>query len=219
MKYLKKVFVGSLLSLVAVFGLGFQAPNVSASGNESANSIVDKSANVYIPEIQTPEEQRMAEIDAKYEVGEELSEEDAEFVKKQAKEKEEKEADFQAMAQNTFTGSGKNSGNTVKSTTLGQISDSLGYWNHKYTLSMTTKTTKGKATKIQNKYTYSAYGAGLNGGLAKVYSKSDSSSCESQSCYSYFSEKYSGLVVYSVANVTAKITYSGGTFSYTVSAI
>lgn len=211
---MKKVFFGILLSLVAVFGIGFQSPSVSASDNESANNA---KPIVYNP--QTIEEKKLQEIDEKYKIGEELSKKDADFIKQLAKEKEEKKSDFQTMAQNTFTGQGNNPSKSVVALTLGQISDSLGYWNHQYTLSMTTKISKGKASSIQNKYSYTAYGAGYNGGIAKVYSKTESTTCKAQSCYSYFNRKYTGLVIYSVANVTGKITYSGGTFSYTVSAL
>lgn len=176
---------------------------------------------------------KFLEIDSKYEVGQELSKEDAKFIKNYAKvPKQESVVKLKpeeqvnspittlASAGETFTGRGSNPSGSVAASTLGTYALNIGWINQRFSISMTTAMSKGTASSIKNSYTHTAYGAIGAGGVGKVYSSSDSSTCTSKSsCYSYFSDSYSAIVAYYTTVVKSVVTYSGGSFTISVSGL
>lgn len=218
---MKKIY-NFILIAVFVFGASLVPFNESSAKAES-------------PKVATLTDEEIAnkflEIDSKYEVGEELSSEDAKFIKKYAKiANQESFVKRSPLDQNddlistlatgtNFGGKGSNPSGTIAAATVGTYTLNPGYINQSYSISMTTAMTKGSASSIKNSYTHTAYGAIGSGGVGKVYSNSDSSSCSSQSCYSSFSDSYSAIVVYYTTVVKSLITYSGGSFTISVTGL
>lgn len=219
-----KKFINLVLLAVFVCGVSlipFNELSAKAESPKVANLTQEEIANKFL------------EIDSKYGVGEELNSEDAKFIKKYAKvaEKEsvvklkpEEQVNTPittlASAGETFTGRGSNPSGTVAASTLGTYALNIGWINQSYSISMTTAMSKGTASSIKNSYTHTAYGAIGAGGVGKVYSNSDSSSCTSKSsCYSYFSDSYSAIVAYYTTVVKSVVTYSGGSFTISVSGL
>lgn len=174
--------------------------------------------------------QRFLEIDSKYDIGEEFNAEDTEFVKMYAKKtgnnsskSSEKSSDLNIspLASKTFYGTGKAPNSNHKAAVLGTYTLKQGYFNQSYTLSMTTAMSAGKADKIVNEYTHTAYGTFGSGGLAKVYSKNDKrSTTSSQSLYSLFTENYTAHVLYYSQFVKSTIYHNGNrSFDITVNPI
>lgn len=217
---------GILASLLLVFGLLFTTVPANAASPE-----VDSTTSSLL----TKEEiaSKLLEIDGKYDVGQELNEEDANFIKKYGMKPAEPTSvivkkDAHTLAKETlaaaasgtgsnFSGTNSNSSGSVKASTIGTYTLNPGFINQSYQITMTTAMSKGTATKITNSYTHTAYGAVGSGGIGKVYSNSDSSSTSSKpSCYSDFKDSYTAVVVYYTTVVKAVITYSGGSFTISV---
>lgn len=215
-----KKFINLVLLAVFVCGISlipFNELSAKAESPKVANLTQEEIANKFL------------EIDSKYEVGEELSNEDAKFIKKYAKVAEQ-ESVVKRKDQNgdlistlgtgtNFAGRGSNPSGSIAASTIGTYTLNIGWINQSYSISMTTAMTKGSASSIKNSYTHTAYGAIGAGGVGKVYSNTDSSSCSNQSCYSYFSDSYSAIVAYYTTVVKSVVTYSGGSFTISVSGL
>ncbi|SDJ17708.1 hypothetical protein [Alteribacillus bidgolensis] len=172
--------------------------------------------------------EKFEEIDSTYDVNEELSEEDAEFIKKYANvtQPEETSVDMvqsssQETSSETFYGTGSAPNSNESAAVLGTYTLNQGYISQSYKISMTAAMNSGTADKITNEHTHTAYGTVGSGGLLKVYSKNDSRSCSNeQSCYSYFSEDYSAHVVYYSQVIKSTIYHDGNrSFDVTVSGL
>lgn len=178
---------------------------------------VTKAVEVDLSEIDIMK--RFEAIDKNYEIGEVLSLEDQRFVFKYANgysnqlPKKDLNREMQPMSFNTFTG--KSTINGIEAAILGTHDLYNGWINNNYTISMTTAIgkNKSKVTKIKNEYEHYAFGLIGSGGIGKVYTKKDSTTCNSNtSCYSYFTNSYLASAALAYTNIKGTVYYSNGSF-------
>ncbi|MBO1628266.1 hypothetical protein [Bacillus arachidis] len=197
-----KVLLGATLAL----GVGvFSTHPIEASASTETN-------------FKTKEQidSKFLEIDAKYAIGEEMSVEDQEFVKKYADKHLSStfkiKGDEPQYASSSFTKYRTVAG--IEARTWGTVSSDHGFWNNSYGANMTTQTFSGNAYKLKNTVTHTAYGAVGSGGVGKVFSDSLSSTCNNgSSCKLNETQNYSASVAYSKTIATGTVYYPGGSFS------
>ncbi|MGY0693396.1 hypothetical protein ACW2QC_11470 [Virgibacillus sp. FSP13] len=204
---MKRILLTSIFTLIASFLVFGTSVSADALSNEEIA-------------------QKFLKIDSKYDVGEKLSPEDAQFIKTYAKTPEKNSNDSSVssitpFSQETFTGRAKAPNDNEQASVLGTYTLDGGLFNHSYTLSMTTKVTAGHADKIKNEYTHIAYGTFGSGGVGKVWSKTDNrSTTSSQTLYSHFTESYKAHVLYYTQVVKSTIYHDGNkSFDISVDAI
>lgn len=179
--------------------------------------------SVQASELSTQEiAKRFDEINSKYSVGEILNKEDENFIKTYAKKgSDSKSASNEHIIKpfKAFYGTGKNG--STKASILGQYTLQQGTLNQAHQVSMTTAMDSGKADKITNQHTHTAFGTFGSGGIGKVYTKTEGRSCNAtQSCYSYFSEKYTAHALYYTQLIKSTIYHNGNkSFDIIVSGI
>ncbi|MGE6963504.1 hypothetical protein ACQKIW_27030 [Bacillus thuringiensis] len=97
------------------------------------------------------------EIDAKYNIGEEMSAEDQEFVINYADKPLLKvKGQEPQYGSSSFTKYRTVAG--IQARTWGTVSSNHGVWNNNFSANMTTQTFSGKANKIKNTVSHAAYG-------------------------------------------------------------
>ncbi|MDA2314395.1 MULTISPECIES: hypothetical protein [Bacillus cereus group] len=158
-------------------------------------------------------ESKFLEIDAKYNVGEELSAEDQDFVVKYADKPLLKIKDpGPQYGSSSFTKYRTVAG--IEARTWGTVSSNHGVWNNDYGANMTTQTFSGNANKIKNTVSHAAYGLVGSGGIGKVYSDSLSTTCDNgSSCKLNEKRDYTASVAYSKTIASGTVYYPGGSFT------
>lgn len=151
--------------------------------------------------------QRFEEINAKYDIGEPFTPEDAEFVKKYATPANTN--GVSPMKTDTFYVTG--SSGPISGNISGSVTANHGVMTNSWGANFTTTVTKGTPTSIKNTVSHTAYGLIGSGGIGKVYSNTLSATCKNtKSCKLADSEKYSASVAYSYTVPKGTIYYSGG---------
>ncbi|WJV18632.1 hypothetical protein QU593_21335 [Rossellomorea marisflavi] len=191
----RKILFSGFLALILVVGFGLTNP---VSANEGEGIVLGAELNT--DEIQN----KLIEIDEKYEVGDVLSEEDGEFVKKYAMKASQPSGEF--TTQKIFSGTKKyNKSRTVsglKATISGSCN--INHWNvlnNKYDCSLKATSNKGKVT---TKVKHSAYGVLGNKTVGKIYSKTSKSGAGKLKSSLGASDNYAGVVTNSITTVYAK---------------
>ncbi|WP_096435694.1 hypothetical protein [Alteribacter populi] len=162
--------------------------------------------------------EKLEEIDTKYEVGDRLSDDDAEFIKEYAKMDVVYEAtEIQPLGGNSFIRTGQNNSGSVRARAAGTVGSSHGIINNSYYANFTTSITTGGylVNSIRNSVSHSAYGAIGSGGIGKVFSGSKGTTCVTNTCESNLKESYSASVAYSSTIARATINWSSGSFTIT----
>lgn len=156
---------------------------------------------------------KFLEIDSKYAIGEEMSAEDQEFVKKYADKPLLKiKGDQPQYGSASFTKYRTVAG--IQARTWGTVSSNHGVWSNDYGANMTTQTFSGNANKIKNTVSHTAYGVVGSGGVGKVFSDSLSSTCNNgSSCKLNEKQNYSASVAYSKTIASGTVYYPGGSFT------
>lgn len=185
-----------LLCLFSVFSL-FSLPilNVSAESSESTKEEID---------------QRFEHISQKYNIGDELSKEDAKFVKKYAKPVEKS---VESQKSQSFNKTGYTPGKKIGGNIKGNVTSNLGVLKNSWGTNFLAKKVKGKTTKITASATHTAYGLIGSGGVGLVHKKTFKKTCKKTQCRLQESEKYTASVAYSYTTAKGKFHYSSGSFS------
>jgi hypothetical protein len=179
--------------IIAVFVMLVCFPEVNSSAESLQKDLTQE--EIY---------QKLSEISD--DVGEELSFDDAEFVKLYAK-----TSNSPIMPVKTATVSGSNSNSKISANLKGSVSSNHGIVNNSFGGNVTTTVTKGTPTKITTKIRHTAYGLVGSGGVGKVQDKTLTASCNSgKSCTLKQTYPYTASVAYSTTNAEATISYSGG---------
>lgn len=189
---LKKICSNLLLSMCLILGF---AQVTSAHGSSS----FDFMTNI-------EKEAKMLEIDEKYEVGEILSDKDAEFIIKYAQEAEQ-EADpgtITINAKKNFNGSKYVSGMLVSVSGTCDVN----VWNplkNRYSCDVYGQTNKGK---VKAEYTHTAYGyLGKDKKVGKIFTKTHKTGYNTGLSILSASHSYVGFVVYAHGVAKATATY------------
>ncbi|MCC2252762.1 hypothetical protein JUJ52_22845 [Virgibacillus sp. AGTR] len=198
---MKKIFILA----VAFFALFLVVQPAFAEQREGQVSS-DKTSELSQSDI----EQKLLEIDSKYDVGDMLSKEDSQFIEEYGSVPEQV-GSIQLFRTKKISGSGKNGKH--KASLSGSISASTGLTYGKFSGNFTTKVTSSKTpSSIKNTLSHTAYG--YNGGinvLHKVYNKTLSKTCKKKkSCNFNNGDRYSGAVAYHTTISKAFIKFSDG---------
>ncbi|MBM6382665.1 MAG: hypothetical protein JSY10_01545 [Paenibacillus sp.] len=155
-------------------------------------------------------------IDNKYEVGEVLSEEDANFIKEYApiRLNQEKNNGIQTMAAETSLFEGYKSNSFINGGIQGFFQMSKGTINHSLRTQMTTYDRDMKIRpKITNSVTFSGYGVvGSDGLIGKIVGFTQTNSCtQTRECTMDRTTPFSGVLAYGNAAPVGQIFNSANT--------
>lgn len=172
---------------------------------------------VEVEEPKLTEEQingKLNEISKKYEAGELLSLEDAEFVKQYVPPAIPKDqGNIQIMKFKETQVYGSNANSTIGGEVTGNIWADTGFINHSFGGKVTTKVTKGRHESIKTRIRHMAFGAAGSGGIGIVYNDSLDASCKKttvRECKVEDSDRYIGSVAYATTYAEGDIIYGGG---------
>lgn len=194
--------VKNLLTAVSILSLLFAVPVfVSAEPLEAEKELSVEDIN-----------QKFDQIAEKYEVGDELSKEDAEFVKEYATPSENSVG---AQKSQSFNKTGYTSGKKVGGNIKGNVTANHGAVTSSWGTNFLAKKVKGNITKVKASATHTAYGAVGSGGVGLVYKNSFSKTCNTTQCRLQESEKYSAVVAYSYTTAKGTFHYKSGSVSVT----
>lgn len=169
---------------------------------------------------------RLQAINSKYDINEQFSKEDAEFVKRYAINLKKNNSQtirlYSASSEDIsmvspFNVVGSSSENKSKAQCIGKIWVDSGVINHKWGGEFTTTIVKGgKVKSIKNEISHVVYGVIGSDGFGKVYDRT--LSCQDTNTKQLTikeSESYSAVAAYATINAKATIKYDGGSYVVT----